>query len=607
MYRVLTTMVSRLPFMRTCQPGSGAPELRPGALLLACTLAAALTAQAADGSAADAAAAQLTLANVAVAQPRAPGTEVLEVARPHYGPPEEVPGVPSDALLEKEHAVIGEVLIDNQNIFNLDDPKEDKKIFSLADRLHFRTRANVVRRQLLFKPGDRYSHRLMEESERLLRADSYFYDAWIRPVAYHDGKVDLKVTTKDVWTLDPGFNYGRSGGTNSTGAKLEDANFLGTGASINLGYQSTVDRSGSSIDLSDRNAFGSWTAVDLNYGNFTDGGMRGVSVTRPFYSLDTRSAVSFAALDDTQTDPLYDLGNLVDQFQDHHQLVQAYYGWSAGLQNGWVQRWTAGMTYDEHRFAPVSNSQGTTNLLPEDRRFVYPFIEWDLVQDEYLKLYNHDQIGRTEDFTLGTTASVRLGYANAGVGSSATAVLMNASANKGFRDGGSTLLLASDFSGRLEEHALRNGLLDASVRYYVEQSKNWLFYSTLSGTKGWNLDLDDQILLGGDNGLRGYPLRYQSGTERALFSVEQRYFTDWYPFRLFRVGGAIFYDMGRTWGTAPLAQPSLGLLKDAGFGLRFGNARSGLGNVIHVDLAFPLDGGTGISKVQFLVQTEATF
>jgi hemolysin activation/secretion protein len=167
--------------------------------------------------------------------------------------------------------------------------------------------------------------------------------------------------------------------------------------------------------------------------------------------------------------------------------------------------------------------------------------------------------------------------------------------------------LATDFSGRLEGGTLRNGLLDASARYYVEQSKNWLFYATLQGTKGWNLDLDDQILLGGDNGLRGYPLRFQDGTARALFSVEQRYFTDWYPFRLFRVGGAIFYDMGRTWGTPPLAQPGLGLLKDVGFGLRFGNSRSGLGNVIHVDLAFPLDSGTGIKRVQFLVQTEATF
>ena len=121
------------------------------------------------------------------------------------------------------------------------------------------------------------------------------------------------------------------------------------------------------------------------------------------------------------------------------------------------------------------------------------------------------------------------------------------------------------------------------------------------------MDLDNQILLGGDNGLRGYPLRYQDGTGRVLWSVEQRYFTDWYPFRLFRVGAAVFFDAGRTWGTAPLGQPSLGLLKDAGFGLRFGNARSGLGNVVHVDLAFPFEATDHISHVQFLVQTEAHF
>ena len=538
------------------------------------------------------------------------GAEVQHVAvHPGYGPPDYSPGLPSDATLEKEGAVIGEVLIDNQNIFNLDDPKDDNKIFRLADRLHIKTRATVVRRQLLFKPGDRYSHRLVEESERLLRSQSYFYDAWIRPVRYHDGVVDLKITTKDVWTLNPGFNFGRSGGTNSTGAQLEEENLLGTGAGLKYEYQSNIDRSGSSIDLSDRTAFGTWTSVDLHWGDFSDGQTRGINVTRPFYALDSRWDASGAILDDTQIDPLYDQGQLIDQFQDRHTLVQAYYGWSAGMKDGWVQRWTAGMTYDEHLFAPVSNANGSTSLLPTDRRFIYPFIEWDLVQDDYLKLWNHNQIARTEDFTLGTTASVRLGFAQSGWGSTSSAVLINASANKGFRNGGSTLLLSSDFSGRLEDHALQNGLLDGSVRYFVEQSKNWLFYTTLQGTKGWNLDLDDQILLGGDNGLRGYPLRYQDGTERALFSVEQRYFTDWYPFRLFRVGGAVFFDMGRTWGTAPLAAPSLGLLKDFGFGARFGNARSGFGNVIHVDLAFPLDAnkGPGISKVQFLVQTEATF
>ena len=159
----------------------------------------------------------------------------------------------------------------------------------------------------------------------------------------------------------------------------------------------------------------------------------------------------------------------------------------------------------------------------------------------------------------------------------------------------------------MEGGTLYNGIADASVRYYVEQSKNWLFYTMALATKGWRLDLDDQILLGGDNGLRGYPLRYQDGTARAQWTVEQRYFTDWYPFQLVRVGGAIFFDTGRTWGAGPLAAPNLGLLKDAGFGLRLGSSRSGLGNVIHIDLAFPFNGDTSISRVQFLIQTEAHF
>jgi hemolysin activation/secretion protein len=150
-------------------------------------------------------------------------------------------------------------------------------------------------------------------------------------------------------------------------------------------------------------------------------------------------------------------------------------------------------------------------------------------------------------------------------------------------------------------------MLDAGVRYYVQQSRRWLFFATLQGTAGHNLDLDNQILLGGDNGLRGYPLRYQGGDSRALLTLEQRYFTDWYPFRLFRVGAAAFIDVGRTWGEAPLNTPSLGLLKDVGVGLRLGSSRSGLGNIIHIDLAFPLDGDPSISKVQLLVETKERF
>jgi len=531
-------------------------------------------------------------------------------------PSSTAPGVPRDADLESSGAVIGHITIDNENIFNLDDPKDDKSLFRLADHLHFKTRASVIRHHLLFKPGDHYSRRLLDESERLLRQEGYFYDAWIRAVRYHDGKVDVVVTTKDVWTLNPGFNFGRSGGTNSTGVKLEDSNVLGSGVDVTLSHSSNVDRNSTQISVSDQHAFGTWTAVAANFADMSDGYQREFTIQRPFYAFDTPWAAGVYGIHDLQTDSLWDRGKIIDQFQDMHHGAQVYAGLSQGLQDGWVHRWSTGITYDEHRFAPLPAFLDTNPLaadprfvylVPQDRRFLYPWVQFDLIQDDYLRLFNHDQIGRTEDFYVGTSASVRLGFAAASMGSSSNAIIFQSSATRGFRRGRSTLLLYGDFSGRISEGKLENGIADASIRYYVEQSKNWLFFTTFLGTKGWRLDLDNQILLGGDNGLRGYPLRYQNGTARALFSVEQRYFTDWYPFRLFRVGAAVFFDAGRVWGTAPLGQPPLGLLEDAGFGLRFGNARSGLGNVVHVDVAFPFQAMDGIKRVQFLVQTEAHF
>jgi hemolysin activation/secretion protein len=100
-------------------------------------------------------------------------------------------------------------------------------------------------------------------------------------------------------------------------------------------------------------------------------------------------------------------------------------------------------------------------------------------------------------------------------------------------------------SGRLEGGSLRDGVLSAEARYYLRTSSRFKFFATVNGTTTSNLDPENQLLLGGDTGLRGYPLRYQAGTSMALLTL-RRYYTDWYPFRLFHVAAAAFFDMGRT-------------------------------------------------------------
>ena len=120
-------------------------------------------------------------------------------------------------------------------------------------------------------------------------------------------------------------------------------------------------------------------------------------------------------------------------------------------------------------------------------------------------------------------------------------------------------------------------------------------------------EVNEYLLLGGDNGLRGYPLRYQSGTRRALFTAEERFYTDLYLWRLFRIGGAVFADVGRAWGGDNTNTVDPGWLSDVGFGLRIVSARSAFGNVVHLDIAMPLNGTPDIDKVQFLVTTKTSF
>ena len=81
--------------------------------------------------------------------------------------------IPEHALLEGADAVIGEIIIDKRNIFDLSDPEEDKWLYRWANRLHVVTRDNVITNQLLFESGDRFSGRLLDESGRLLRRNRY--------------------------------------------------------------------------------------------------------------------------------------------------------------------------------------------------------------------------------------------------------------------------------------------------------------------------------------------------------------------------------------------------------------------------------------------------
>jgi outer membrane protein assembly factor BamA len=515
--------------------------------------------------------------------------------------------VPSFAELEAAGAVIGEVRINAQNIFDLDDPKENNWLFRLANRLHIQTRPGVIRDSLLFRSGERVSRRVIEESERVLRASSYLYDVNIQPVAYRDGIVDIEVHTRDTWTLQPGVSFSRSGGSNSTGVTVKEQNLFGTGVSVGIASSSTVDRSGTEFEVTHNQLFDGRTAFSLKRADYGDGSNHSVSLVRPFYALDTRWALGASAGQFDQIDSIYSNGAVVGQYRHRQSSGGVFGGWSNGLVDGWVQRYSVGVNYSDDSYE-IDPSQVPPAQLPPDQKLAYPFIRYEVIEDKYVKLRNRNKIGRPEFFAMGLNASVQVGRASTGFGSTRDLWLYSSGISRGFESvSGGDLLTSLTFSGQYGDGRGERQFVGVTTQYFLPQGDHALFYAATFLDAVRNPGPADQLLLGGDNGLRGYPLRYQSGNQRALFTVEERFYTDWYPFRLIRVGGAAFFDVGRAWGGAFQNLANSGWLGDFGFGLRLVSDRSAFGNVVHLDVAFPINSSADIKKVQYLVKTKSTF
>jgi outer membrane protein assembly factor BamA len=491
-------------------------------------------------------------------------------------------------------------------MFDLEDPRENRAFYRFANKLHINTRDNVVRRQLLFETGEPVSVRVIEETERLLRMNHYLYDVTIRPVAVRDGVADIEVKTRDTWSLDVGVSASRAGGENKGGLSIKEENLLGTGILVGVSYSADVDRSGTTFELADRNLFGTRGALAYAYTDYDDGDSQSFSLQRPFYALDARWSAGISASDNDAIDPLYNGGNSVAEYRHRRRVVEAFGGWSAGLIRGWTRRYSVGVSHEDDEYE-LEPGKPPPVRLPSDLSLSGPFVRFEVVQDAFRADINLNLIGRVEDFAMGVQSKLQVGRALTELGSTREAWLYRATLSNGFDITKDSFLLADVRADGRYAGEGENQSVGGTVRYYHRQGRHLVYYTALSMDAFENPDVPGPLQIGGDNGLRGYPLRYQAGERRVLATLEARAYSDWYPFRLFRVGGAVFYDTGRAWKGENQNTVNSGWLRDVGFGLRLLSARTSKGNVLHADVAFPLDGDPSIDSVQFLLKTKVAF
>jgi hypothetical protein len=519
------------------------------------------------------------------------------------------PAPPAREELERRGATVRAIHIVVDNVFDPSKPDENKRLYRWANRVHMRTHPSVIDDMLLFSVGDTFDGRLLDESARALRARGFLADAALEPRAYDPASntVEVEVRVRDSWTLAPDLKLSRSGGENEFAIGLSDDNLFGTGKGLTVKYSSDVDRDETLLGYNDGNVMGSRVRLNAVVANASDGHRRTASAERPFFSFDTRWSLGGGVNDTERVNSMYDLGEVVDEFRHDQRSLTIQGGLSRGLVNRRARRWLFGVTHEEDRFAPTLDTPQPL-LLPLDRELVYPWMGVQIVEDDYREMTELNDMGRTEDVSLGLNLLATLGVAKKSFGSDRDALLLRASAQMGWEPGAGRLLLFNGGGWARDEHdGLHNSVAYAGARYYQRNLEKHLFSVSLEALTSHELDAENQILLGGDNGLRGYPLRYQAGKGRAILNVEQRFYTDWYPWRLFRVGYAAFFDAGKVWGKDPRATAPLGMLYDVGIGLRLSSPRASGRSIVHIDLAFPLNGDPSIDNVQLVVETKGSF
>jgi len=475
-----------------------------------------------------------------------------------------------------------------------------------ANRYHPQTREWALAAALIVDEGDMVDRRELAEAERALRRKPFLYDARLLPRALCPDGLVVDVVTRDVWTLVPIVAAELAGGDSYSAVGVTNPNWFGSGKSASLQVFSGEDRDGVAGSFRDPNVAGSRWVLGLQATGADDGHFYAADLSRPFFALNTQRSLGLSASDFDREEGLFLLNTEVWEFDARSKYLEAELGFSRGVIDNRVWRYAVGVAIHQEDFDfplayPFTPAQ--------DRDERYPFVGVSLIEDRFDTALNLDRVQRTEDIGVGLRFDARLGWSDSAWGATGERLIGTLSLGDGTWSGDRQLVqygLSARADYDLEADRFDDVLATASLDYRFSHAARFTFSARGSFTLANNLPVDKQLLLGGARGLRGYPTRYQAGDRRFLLTLEERYYSDLYPFDLFRLGGVIFADVGRAWFeddppdwlVFDRSNDAFDTLANVGVGLRLESTRTRRDVLLHLDFAVPLVDGPNVSAVE---------
>ncbi|HAW92475.1 TPA: hypothetical protein DCX24_06810, partial [Candidatus Azambacteria bacterium] len=271
-----------------------------------------------------------------------------------------------------------------------------------------------------------------------------------------------------------------------------------------------------------------------------------------------------------------------------------------------IHRFNSGITLEDVSFAANADTLFT---LPDERNLSRVWVEYQLLEDQYRKLYNINQFNRVEDINLGWQAYLRLGQLQKGLGADASGWQVDAAIEKAWALQSDIWLLASFRYHGLKMADLNQQLISTHWQMVYQLTRQSSLVGILDLQRGKDLFADEALYLGGDTGLRAFPLFYQRGDNRMVATTEYRYYTDWNILQIFDVGFAGFADAGRSWGADQRGENDIddSILYGVGVGIRLLSTHSSRGTMVHIDLTRPVTDNPELGNWQWRITAKRRF
>jgi hypothetical protein len=519
------------------------------------------------------------------------------------------------------------VFIDNQKIFNADDPDLDGRVrwaYRVANALHFRTRDGVIRRELLLSPQDCYDPFRLAESERLLRSYDIFANVDVFGVQQPDSNWHVIVTTRDEWSTRVDVRVRVDNGVELQGVRVFETNLLGLAHSLGAFYYQREIRRDYGVSYYTPQLLNTRWDLGTAVGRTRAGTFVSEEIAYPFLGelghWGGRQAFrrndqyfEYIASDAPRLDAHHVLIPLREKFVDVSVLRRLGERGNTTLLGGGLS--LEHLTYPGRvESAPAGNfdervpADSATSALVQGKARVLDAVRASLLigrrNVRWRARRGLDSMRGEQDVRLGTELGLMAGRSIPGLADDDDWRL-TLSSYAGFEIFGAFAVARARADGRYDlsdddGSRWQDLLADAELLAYWRRARLQRHTLVLraAAAGAWNTRTPFQLTLGGERAVRGYNFERWPGGQRVVATLEDRIFLGW-PFPdLFDAGLTLFGDVGRIWpGDVPFGLDS-GWRGAFGFGFRTSFPAGGR-TTYRFDFAWPADRSMRLSDVRF--------